>query len=128
MPTPWNNCGVSAANVQRARRGFDAVVSGDYEALREFLDPAVQWHGGDPTAEGACHNSDDVLKFIRLAREQGGVGELVDVIDCGDQVVVVMRPPGEGELRANLTTFRDGKAVEMVAFFSPEAALAATAA
>ena len=85
---------MSAANVERARRGFDAVVSGDYEALSEFLDPAVQWHGGDPTAEGACHTSDDVVEFIRLARERGGVGELVDVIDCGDQVVVV-RAAGE---------------------------------
>ena len=119
---------MSAANVERARRGFDAVVSGDYEALSEFLDPAVQWHGGDPTAEGACHTSDDVVEFIRLARERGGVGELVDVIDCGDQVVVVMRPPGESELRANLTIFRDGKAVEMVAFPSPEAALTAASA
>jgi hypothetical protein len=39
-----------------------------------------------------------------------GTGGLVDVIDAGDQVVVVLRPPGEpSELRADLTTFRDGK-------------------
>jgi ketosteroid isomerase-like protein len=120
---------MSAANVERARRGFEAVASGDLDTVREFLDPAVKWHGGDPSAEGACHSSDDVVDFIRQARERGAVGELVDVIDCGESVVVVMRPgpPGRAgtELRANLTTFRDGKAIEMVAFESPEAALAA---
>jgi ketosteroid isomerase-like protein len=118
---------VSAENVERARHGFEAVVSGDLEAVREFLDPAVQWHGGDPTFEGACHTSDEVIEFIRRAREHGAVGELVDVIDCGERVVVVIRPPGaaEADLRANLTTFRDGKAIEMVAYDSPEAALAA---
>jgi hypothetical protein len=57
--------------------------------------------------------------------------KLVDIIDAGDQVVVVMRPsrqlePGESELRANLTTFRGGKVVRMVAYGTPEAALAAT--
>jgi hypothetical protein len=121
---------MSTDNVQRARRGFDAVVTGDLDAVRDFLDPAVRWHGGDPTYEGACHNSDEVIEFIRQARERGAVGELVDVIDCGERVVVVMRPPGAGEseLRGNLTTFHDGRAIEMVAFESPEEALAAAAA
>ena len=52
------------------------------------------------------------------------------MIDVGEQVVVVLRQQPEGggepELRANLTTFRDGKVTEMVAFDSPAAALAAT--
>jgi ketosteroid isomerase-like protein len=46
------------------------------------------------------------------------LGELVDVLDAGDQVVVIMRPRREGDepaiLVANLTTFRDGKIIEMV--------------
>ena len=65
------------------------------------------------------------------AREGRGLAELVDVIDLGDRVVVVIRPPDAaepGELRANLTTFRDGKVTEMVAFESPEAAIAAATA
>ncbi len=42
-----------------------------------------------------------------------------------------MRPPGalqsgKSELRANLATFRDGKVVQMVAYETPEGALAAT--
>jgi ketosteroid isomerase-like protein len=123
---------VSAANVEIARRGFEAVTRGDIESLREFLDPAVEWHGGDPSWPGACHSSDDVIEFIRAARDGGGIGKLVDVIDCGERVVVVMQPPSppgtEAPTRANLTTFRDGRVVEMVAFESPEAALAAARA
>lgn len=33
------------------------------------------------------------------------MGELVDVIDAGDRVGVVIRPMPGAELRANLTTF-----------------------
>jgi hypothetical protein len=90
--------------------------------------PDVKWHGGDPSFPGACHNSDDVVAVIREARRRGGIGELVDVVDAGDQVVAIMRPPGTGEddtrLRANVTTFRDGRVFEMVAYESPDEALA----
>jgi ketosteroid isomerase-like protein len=83
--------------------------------LREFLDPEV--------------NREQAMEFMHLARGRRGIGELVDVIDAGDRVVVSMRPKSEdGEqaaLSANLTTFRDGKAVEMVHFPNPEDALAA---
>jgi ketosteroid isomerase-like protein len=69
------------------------------------------------------------MEFMRQARSRRGIGELVDVVDAGDRVVVIMRPESEdGEqaaLSANVTTFRDGKAVEMVHFPNPEDALAA---
>ena len=117
---------MSATDVEIARSGFAAFANGDLEAIRDLLDPDVKWHGGDPSAPGACQSRDEAVAFMRRARRDGGVGELVDVVDAGDQVVVVLRPPGEpSELRANLTTFRDGKVVEMVAYPSPEAALAA---
>ena len=121
---------MSEANVEIARRGYEAVARGDLDAIRDLLDPNVKWHGGDESAPEACHNSDDVLEFMRRALRVGGVGQLVEVIDAGDQVVVVMGLPSpegkEPELRANVTTFRNGKVVEMVAYESPEAALAAT--
>ncbi len=120
---------MSAANVEIARRAFAAIAAGDIHAVSDLLDPHVRWHGGDPSAPGACRNRDQALAFMRRARQRGGIGELVDVIDAGDRVVVVMRPPAEGAelpaLRANVTTFRDGAVVEMVAYESPAAARAA---
>jgi ketosteroid isomerase-like protein len=122
---------VSAANVELARRGFEAVARGDFDSLREILDPNVQWHGSERPDEQSCHNRDEAMHFIRVAIERGGLGQLVDVIDADEQVIVVMGPaaasePSESGLRANLTTFRDGKVVQMVAYETPEAAIAAT--
>jgi len=69
------------------------------------------------------------LEFMRRACGRRRVGELVDVSDAGDKVVVIMRPPSEeGEqatLSANLTTFRGGKAIQTVHFPNPDDARAA---
>jgi ketosteroid isomerase-like protein len=127
--TRCDNDQVTEANVELARRGYEAALRGDLDAVREFLDPEVRWHGGDPSAPGACRNREQALEFMRQARSHRGIGELVDVIDAGEKVVVIMRPQSEdGEqaaLSANLTTFRDGKAVEMVHYPTPESAFAA---
>jgi ketosteroid isomerase-like protein len=116
---------MSQSNVEIARRGFEAVMYGDLDAIGDLLDPEVKWHGGDPSAEGACHNRKEALEFMRRARRRSPMGELVDVIDAGSRVVVVIRPSRGAELRANLTTFRDGKVIEMVAYETPKDALAA---
>jgi ketosteroid isomerase-like protein len=120
---------MTETNVELARRGYEAALHGDIDAIRALLDADVKWHGGDPSAPGACHNRDQALEFMRQARSHRGVAELVDVVGVGDQVVVIMRPPAEGgeqsELSANLTTFRNGKVVEMVHYPKPEDALAA---
>jgi ketosteroid isomerase-like protein len=120
---------VSETNVEIVRRGYEAVRRGDLETLGEFLDPMVRWHGGDPDAEGACANRVQALEFVRRARARGRLGELVEVAAAGDRVVVVMRsgprdadPPA---LTANVTTLRDGKAVEIVHYPSPDDAFAA---
>ena len=103
-----------------ARRGYDAVRRGDFDTVREFLDPEVKWHGGNP-AEG-CQNRSQALTWMRR-RDRGPIGELVDVIAAGDKVVVIMRrtdDEGQPELVANLTTFRNGKVVEMVHYDDPD--------
>lgn len=98
-------------------------MRGDLTVIEDLLDPDVKWHGGDPGS--GCQNRDEALHFIQQALDNGIQAELVDVIDAGDQVVVVLRPAGADDPRANLTTFRDGRVVEMVAFESPADALAA---
>jgi ketosteroid isomerase-like protein len=108
--------------VELARRGYEAVRSGDFETVREFLDPDVKWHGGNP-ADG-CQNRKQALQWMQRAG-RGPIGELVEVIDAGDNVVVIMRrtgDDGEPELIANVTTFRDGKVIEMVHYPNPDEA------
>jgi ketosteroid isomerase-like protein len=121
--------GMTETNVELARRGYEAALHGDLDAIRGLLDADVKWHGGDPSAPGACQNRDQALEFMRQARSRRGVGEFVDALGAGDKVVVIMRPPAHGgeqsELSAKLTTFRDGKVVEMVHYAKPEDALAA---
>ena len=120
---------MSSANVEAVRRGYEAIARDDLYAIRELLDPDVKWHAGDPTAIGTCQNREQALRFMSRPERGRPLGELVDAIDAGDRVVVIMRPPGPDAdpdaLQANLTTFRDGKVVEMVHFDDPADALAA---
>ena len=85
----------------------------------------MRWHGGDPDGEGACRNRDEALEVIRQAFDQGFAADLVSVIGAGDRVVVILRPAGADRTVANLTTFREGRAIEMVHFPNPDDALAA---
>ena len=118
-----------ANNVELARHGFEAVLRGDFATIHDLLDPEVKWHAGDPAAESACRNRDQALEFMRRARMGRGPGELVDVIGAGEKVVVVLRPAadetGRAETSANVTTFRNGKVVEMVHYPDPKVALKA---
>lgn len=116
----------SPSNEDIARRGYEAALRGDLDAVRDFLDPEVTWHAGDPNAPGACHNRHEALAFMARAVHERSIGELVDVKAAGDRVVVIMRlrtPPGR--LTANITTFRDGRAVEILHYPNVEDALAA---
>ncbi|HWD74145.1 MAG TPA: nuclear transport factor 2 family protein [Solirubrobacteraceae bacterium] len=118
-------------NVDLVRRGFEAIVRGDLHVIGDMLDPQVKWHGGDP--ESGCRNRDEALEFMRQARRRG-IGRLVDVIDAGEgRVVVVLQPPAAPGApppspRANVTTVRDGRVVEMVAYETAEEACAAAGA
>jgi len=118
---------MSESNVELARRGYEALMRGDLDSVTELLDPAVKWHGGDPS--DGCQNRVQALRWMREARaRRGNPAELVDVIDAGDRVIVLMRrigEDGEPELVANLTTFRDGKVTEMVHYPDPDDARAA---
>jgi ketosteroid isomerase-like protein len=121
---------VPSANVELVRRGFEAVLRGDLETIGGLLDPDVKWHGGDP--ESGCRNRVEALEFMRRAQRRG-IGRLIDVIDAGeDRVIVVLQPvaqPGAPPPpRANVTTVRAGRVVEMVAYETPEQARAAVGA
>jgi ketosteroid isomerase-like protein len=56
--------GAVESNVEIARRGYEAALAGDLDSVREFLDPDVRWHGGDPDAPGACRSREEALKVM----------------------------------------------------------------
>jgi ketosteroid isomerase-like protein len=119
---------VAETNADRARRGFEAALRGDIDTIGELLDPEVKWHGGDPAATDSCHNRAEALDVMRRVLGRRGVGQLVDVIEARDKVVVIMRPNPDSNqparLVANLATFRDGKVIEMVHYPNPDDAIA----
>lgn len=115
-------------NAELARSGWEAALRGDFHVVAEMLDPQVKWHGGDPAGPGSCQNRDQALAFMSRARQGQPLAELVDVRDAGDKVVLILRRrsrDGQPEVVANLTSFRDGKVVEMVHYEDPSDALAA---
>jgi ketosteroid isomerase-like protein len=118
---------MSSENVERARRGYEAMKRGDLTEVRGLLDAHVKWHAGDPIAQGACRSREQALAFMRRP-ERGDPGELIDVLDAGDRIVAILQPPPLGgapaPMRAQITTFRDGKVIEMVGYRTVEAALA----
>jgi ketosteroid isomerase-like protein len=119
---------MAETNVELVRRGYEAVMRGDLDALEAILDPDVKWHGGDPSV--GCQNRKQTLAFMRQnwLRRGAPPGEVVDLVDAGDKVVVIIRrqgEDGESELVANLTTFREGKVIEMVHYPDPDDARAA---
>jgi ketosteroid isomerase-like protein len=119
---------MTSTNVELARQGFEALKRGDLSEAEALLDENVKWHMGDPDSVGACRNRTQALAYMRRP-ERRGPGELVDVIDAGDRVVVITQPPPSGPepepLHGQITTFRDGKVIEMVGYETVEEALAA---
>jgi ketosteroid isomerase-like protein len=118
------------SNADIARQGFAAIARGDFDAILEFLDPEVKWHGG-PAADG-CQNRKQALAWIhgRGDRRAGPMPELVDVVEAGDRVAVIMQPAASADdpqpqRTANLASFRDGRVVEMVHYADAADALAA---
>jgi ketosteroid isomerase-like protein len=55
---------VAETNVDLARRGFEAVLRGDFDLVSDLLAPDVRWHGGDPSAPGAWRGREQALAFI----------------------------------------------------------------
>jgi ketosteroid isomerase-like protein len=122
------------SNADIAIAGLNAIARGDFDAISDLLDPDVKWHAGDPDADYACHNRNQALAWMR-SRPQRGAGpipELVGVHEVGDRVLVIMQPlpsdeDPEPQRTANLSTFRDGKVIEMVHYDDADDGLAALA-
>jgi uncharacterized protein len=129
---------VSHDSVQLLLRGYHAFVAGDLEALREMLDPDVEWVA---VGEEAILVSRDRVLEVLAERVAEDYHVVVDrAIGLSDRVVVSMRfsrvevdPTDERPLQsrrsyllgrwAGLVHVRDGRVVRVEEFPHLEAAL-----
>jgi uncharacterized protein len=123
---------MTASDVALVRSAWDAFARGDIAAATRVLAPEVRWYAaGDADAEGACHNREQAIAFIRRSLAQGVTAELLDIHDVGERLVVVIHAhtPPEWESRpephGELLTLRDGKVTEMVVYPTVDEALTA---
>jgi ketosteroid isomerase-like protein len=112
--------------IDRVRAGLDGWLQGDTMPLEKLLHPDVEllwWK----TGEWDSHGKAEVLALIKQRAAQRGSGVTIDVIEAGDDALVVTRagPPSEGELPATLVTFADGLIIKMHQFRSADEALKA---
>ena len=114
----------------KARGVLRAWQAGDLSPLEELLDPDVDliwWEA----SWWDCHSRDDVMRLLERLKQSGFGGAEIELIDAGDDVLVTVSHPrldrGDGwpEEAATVITFRDGKAIHLWQFKSPDQALAA---
>jgi ketosteroid isomerase-like protein len=117
------------ANAELVREGFQAFLRGDFEALSEIMDPAVQWLWFEP-GEWDCHDRDKVLATLRERQQEGVITTLNNVVDGGHNVFIEVTGPRleasdlPGGRACMVVTIRDGRIVRMQDYPSREDALA----
>jgi ketosteroid isomerase-like protein len=124
------------SNEQRLRTGYEALSSGDYEAIRKLLDPEILLRDRPEVPDARSYRGfDGMLATLRDTSESFEDFRLDPqrFFERGDKMVVFLSMTGRGrtsgvpveEHIAHLWTLRDGIAVELQAFTDPADALQA---
>jgi uncharacterized protein len=127
---------MSQENVELARRGYEALARGDMQTVLAALDPAIEVCApGEVMGEEVYHGHAGFLRYAEQWLEAWDEYRVIpeEVLDAGDQVVVIYRGVGRGKdsgiaverRNAHLWTVRDGRAVRLEIFAEPEEALEA---
>jgi uncharacterized protein len=118
---------MAESNEQRLRRGYAALSRGDYEAIRELLDPEIVLRDRPEVPDaGSYRGFEGMLSTLRDTSESFEEFRLepTEFFEQGDKVVVFLVMTGRGrtsgvpveERIAHLWTLREGLAVELQAF------------
>ncbi len=121
---------MSQENVEIVRGMLDAFHHGDFEASLTFLDEDVEWNDPrDVPGAGVHRGPQEVRRWIArwLGAWESYTAEAEELIDAGDQVVVVHHERGRGRgsgvevdrRSANVYDVRHGKVVRMRAYLDP---------
>ena len=125
---------MASANVERLKRGYDALNRGDLSVVLALLDPDIEWHEPPFSPHAGAHRGRASFEsFLRgwLESFEGFRVEPEQVVERGDDLVAVVRQTGTGrasglavETRlAHVWTVEDGRAVRWEAVPDAEAAL-----
>ena len=124
---------MSVAEVELARRGYEAIARGDFGVLFDVLAPDVEWravqdtttHRGREGVERSISSWTGTWNNWRLEAEE--------FVDAGEHVVVTVRSSGSGKESGvpvaqryfQVLTIRDGRIVRFREFADREEALRA---
>ena len=129
---------MSQENIERMiREGFAAFNRGDFEAATAMFHPEIEWIAYMSALEGKSHRGREAIarSWSELEESFGGSlrGEVREVIDGGEKVIVVLEAHGTGAASgaeitqswAMLATMREGLIVRVESFADRDAALEA---
>jgi ketosteroid isomerase-like protein len=108
-------------STELVRTGFDAFLGGDFDTLRELMDPAAQWLASE-SGPWDCQDRETILTMLRERQREGVVTALADVIAGGEQVLVEVTGPDQRACM--VVTVRNGLIVRMQDHHTREEALA----
>ena len=112
---------MSQENVDLVRRTIGAFNSGDWDASLEYMDEDIEWRAADAVPDQDSYFGRDGVRAFWTAWTDNFEGfrlEVEELIDAGDDVVVLTRIRGRGmasgaEVRSNsfaqVARVRDGK-------------------
>jgi hypothetical protein len=117
---------MTTQNEQLARRGYEALMRGEYEVLEDLMAPDLTWHWWE-RGPWDCQSREEALALIRERLGQNAIGDLREVTELGEGRVLVvtgLRPDSEispkdlglpegHDETANVVTIRDGKVIMM---------------
>jgi uncharacterized protein len=128
---------MSEENVEVIRAAYEAFNRRDFEAVRTLLHPEVEWQPYLGVVEGSSHRGPDALlkMWSSIDESFGGTfrADVRELIDCGEQVVIVLEARGRGsgsgaEVRQNwaqVATIREGLVFRVEPYPDRDAALEA---
>ena len=128
---------MSQENVDLVGRSIGAFNSGDWDESLEYMDEGIEWRAPFVVADQDTYVGRDGVRAFWTAWTDNFEGfrlEVEDLIDAGDDVVVVARISGQGiasgaGVRSNpfahVVGLRDGKILRWAMYDSAQEALEA---
>ena len=89
---------MTTQNEQLARRGYEALMQGEFEVLEDLMAPDLTWHWWE-RGPWDCHSREEALVVIKERLGQNAIGDLREVTELGEgRVLVVTGLPPDSEI------------------------------